>query len=427
MSEKPVRKKIGNGAFLNYIKEEKFHSNRITVCLVTPLKKETATVNALIPFMLRKGCKSCPDFTLLNRKLAEMYGAILDADVSKFSGSQIVEITLQFADSRYAIAGENMVEMAAELLSDLVFEPNLDEKELFPEKDFELERECLIDTINSELNDKRVYAIRKTAGLVFEGEPFGIKRYGYIDDAEKLTPEELVLAWKKLVKTSQVEIMFTGNDSPKEAERIFSERIGKTEREPVKAEKAPVIPYTDYREAEETMDIVQGKLVMAYRMGAPETEKEKNAARVFSALYGATPFSKLFMNVREKMSLCYYVSSHFERTSGVMLVDSGIEQENRKKAQTEIERQLELVKRGDFTDDELAETKLIIKDSLGTIGDTLGAMEGWYLTGILDGTVLTPEEDCENISAVTMDDVVSAAQKAKLAALFFLKGREDEK
>ena len=194
MSEKPVRKKIGNGAFLNYIKEEKFHSNRITVCLVTPLKKETATVNALIPFMLRKGCKSCPDFTLLNRKLAEMYGAILDADVSKFSGSQIVEITLQFADSRYAIAGENMVEMAAELLSDLVFEPNLDEKELFPEKDFELERECLIDTINSELNDKRVYAIRKTAGLVFEGEPFGIKRYGYIDDAEKLTPEELVLA-----------------------------------------------------------------------------------------------------------------------------------------------------------------------------------------------------------------------------------------
>ena len=174
------------------------------------------------------------------------------------------------------------------------------------------------------------------------------------------------------------------------------------------------------------MDIVQGKLVMAFRMGAPETEREKNAARVFSALYGGTPFSKLFMNVREKLSLCYYVLSHFERTTGVMLVDSGIEFESREAAQAEILNQLEAVKSGDFTDVELAQTKLIIKNSLGSVGDSLGAVESWYMTGILDGLIVTPEEDAAAIDEITREEIIAIANKAKLTTVFFLKGGEKE-
>ena len=181
------RKQIGEGAFMNSVIEPKFKSDRISLCLVTPLKKEKATVNALVPFVLRKGCKSCPDFTKLNKKLAEMYGAILDADVAKHGDSQIIEVSIQFTDDRFAIGGENMTETAAKLLSDIVFEPNFDENGYFPEIDLELEREFLIDTIESDLNDKRVYAIGKALGLVFENEPFGVKRYGYVDDAKAIT------------------------------------------------------------------------------------------------------------------------------------------------------------------------------------------------------------------------------------------------
>ena len=174
------------------------------------------------------------------------------------------------------------------------------------------------------------------------------------------------------------------------------------------------------------MDIVQGKLVMVFRMGAPKTEKEKNAARVLSALYGGTAFSKLFMNVREKMSLCYYADSHFERGSGIMIVDCGIEFENREKAQAEIINQLELVAKGDFTDDELSDTKGAILNSLGSVGDTLYSVEGWYMSGIVEENITTPEEDKKAIDEVTGEEVMKAAEKAKLAAVFFLKGGENK-
>ncbi len=421
-----VRKEIGNGAFMNSVKEEKFKSDRITLCLVTPLCRETTTVNALVPFVLRKGCKSCPDFTELNKKLAQMYGAILDADVAKHGDSQIIEVSIQFTDDRYAIGGENMIETAAKLLSDIVFEPNFDEKGHFPEIDLELEREYLIDTIESDLNDKRVYAIGKAASLVFGDEPFGVKRYGYAKDAKEITAESLANAWKNLVKTARIEVMFTGPGNAEIAEKVFAKRISEVKREYTPQVHAKITPYSELKTAEEEMDIVQGKLVLIFRMGAPETEKEKNAARVFSALYGGTTFSKLFLNVREKMSLCYYASSHFERASGVLLVDCGIEFENRDAAQKEIIKQLCDMGEGDFTAEELGDTKRTIVNALGSVGDTLGSVEGWYMTGILENNIITTEEDAAAIEEITAEDVISAAKRAKLAAVFFLKGGETE-
>ena len=420
------RKQIGEGAFMNSVIEPKFKSDRISLCLVTPLKKEKATVNALVPFVLRKGCKSCPDFTKLNKKLAEMYGAILDADVAKHGDSQIIEVSIQFTDDRFAIGGESMTETAAKLLSDIVFEPNFDENGYFPEIDLELEREFLIDTIESDLNDKRVYAIGKALGLVFENEPFGVKRYGYVDDAKAITSESLAKAWRELVKTSRIEVFFAGPGDPEIAGKVFEERISSLERKPVHSKPFEIIDYSPFKEAEESMDIVQGKLVMVFRMGAPKTEKEKNAARVLSALYGGTAFSKLFMNVREKMSLCYYADSHFERGSGILIVDCGIEFENREKAQNEIIRQLELVAKGDFTEEEFENTKGAIFNSLGSVGDTLYSVESWYMGGIVEDNVITPEEDKKAIEEITREEVMKAAEKAKLAAVFFLKGGENE-
>ena len=420
------RKKIGEGVFMNSVTEPKFKSDRISLCFATPLKKEKATVNALVPFVLRKGCKSCPDFTMLNKKLAEMYGAILDADVAKHADSQIIEVSIQFTDDRFAIGGESMTETAAKLLSDIVFEPNFDENGYFPEIDLELEREYLIDTIESDLNDKRVYAIGKALKLVFENEPFGVKRYGYVEDAKAITSESLAKAWKELVETSRIEIFFAGPGDPEIAEKVFAEKIESLERNPVHTEPFEIVDYSPLKEEEESMDIVQGKLVMVFRMGAPKTEREKNAARVLSALYGGTAFSKLFMNVREKMSLCYYADSHFERGSGIMIVDCGIEFENREKAQAEIINQLGLIAKGDFTEEEFVNTKGAILNSLGSVGDTLYSVEGWYMSGIIEENILTPEEDKKAIEEITREEVMKAAEKAKLASVFFLKGGENE-
>lgn len=423
---KLIRKKIGEEVYLNSVRDEKFKSDRITVNFITPLNRKDATVNALVPFVLRKGCKSCPDFTELNRRLAKMYGAILDADVSKKGDCQIIEVLLQMADDKFAINGEKMTEEGAKLLSDIVFDPNLDENGLFPEKDLELEREYLIDTINSDLNDKRTYAVHRAVEAEFEGEPFGISRYGYAEDAEKITGEELAAAWRSLVKTARIEIMFVGTGDPAAVEKVFAKRLEAVEREPLSVKKASPVPYKEPKSIEEAMDIVQGKLVMGFRMGAPATEREKNAARVLSAIYGGTPFSKLFMNVREKLSLCYYVISNFERGSGVMLVDCGIEFESREAAQAEILRQLDCICRGEITEEELANTKLIMKNGLGSVGDSLGGLDNWYMTCILDDLVLTPEEDAAEIDKITAEEVVAMAKRAKLSTVFFLKGGETE-
>ncbi len=423
MAEKLLRKEIGEAVGFSVIKDEKFKSDRITLCMVTPLRQETASANALVSFLLRKGCKSCPDFTELNKKLAGLYGAILDTDASKHGDLQVIKLTVQFLDDRYAIGGEKMVETAAELLADIAFEPNLDENGLFPALDFEREREYLIDTIQSDLNEKRVYAIGKALSMAFEGEAFGIKRYGTVEQAEKLTGDEVAAAWRNLVKTSRIEIMFTGPGDPTPMETIFAERIARLEREPEKHERAKPIAYTDYKEATEEMDVTQGKLVMAFRMGAPTDVRERNAARVFSALYGGTPFSKLFMNVREKKSLCYYVSSSFER-AGILLVDCGIEFESRKEAQDEILRQLAAMQNGDFTDTELEQTKLIMNNGLSSVTDSLGGTEGWYLGGILDEEAVTPEEDRLEVNEITAEEVVAIAKKASLSTVYFLKGVE---
>ena len=425
MAEKLIRKEIGKEAYFSMIRDPKFKSDRITLCMVTTLRKETVTANALVSFVLRKGCKSCPDFTLLNKKLADLYGAILDTDASKHGDLQIIKFTIQFLDDRYALNGEKMVETAAKLLADVAFDPNLDENGLFPELDVTLEKSYLIDTINSDLNEKRVYAIGKALSLAFEGEPFGIKRYGTVEDAEKLTNADLVAAWKNLVKTSRFEMMFTGPGDPAVAEKVLSERISRLERKPAAIERAKIIAYTDYKEETESMDVVQGKLVMAFRLGAPTETRERNAARVFSALYGGTPFSKLFMNVREKMSLCYYVSSSYER-SGILLVDSGIEFDKKKAAQKEIIRQLAAMQEGDFTEEELSDAKLLMKNSIGSVTDSLGATEGWYLGGILDDDAVSPEEDQKQLDEVTAGEVIAIAKRAVLSTVFFLKGAEKE-
>ena len=425
MGENFIRKEIGKEAFFTTIRDPKFKSDRITLGMVTKLRKETASANALISFVLRKGCKSCPDFTMLNKKLADLYGAILDTDVSKHGDLQIVKFTIQFLDDRYALGGEKMVKTAAKLLADVAFDPNLDENGLFPELDVTLEKNYLIDTIKSDLNDKRVYAIGKALSIAFEGEAFGVKRYGTVEEAEKLTNAGLVDAWRDLVRTSRLELMFTGPGDSAVAEKVLTERISRLEREPAELRRDPIIPYTEYKEETESMDVVQGKLVMAFRLGAPTETKERNAARVFSALYGGAPFSKLFMNVREKMSLCYYVSSTYER-SGILLVDSGIEFDKREATQKEILRQLDAMQRGDFTEEELSQAKLLMKNSIGSVTDSLGATEGWYLGGLLDDDAVSPEEDQRQIDEVTADEVVAMAKRAMLSTVFFLKGAEKE-
>ncbi|WP_343377463.1 insulinase family protein, partial [Ligaoa zhengdingensis] len=178
-------------------------------------------------------------------------------------------------------------------------------------------------------------------------------------------------------------------------------------------------------EKTDRMDVSQSKLVMGFRIGELESQEEKNAAKLMVALYGGTPFSRLFLNVREKYSLCYYCAARLDKATGTMLVDSGVEAANKQKAQDEILNQLDVVRNGEFTDEELDNTILALTSALGSVTDTLGGMEGWYLDQILSGSSQSPEENARQISSLTREQVMEAAGKVTLDTVYFLTGREE--
>jgi predicted Zn-dependent peptidase len=163
---------------------------------------------------------------------------------------------------------------------------------------------------------------------------------------------------------------------------------------------------------------------MGFRTGGDLPMEQQNATRVMAALYGGTPFSKLFANVREKLSLCYYCAARYDRAYKAMLVDSGVEAANFQKAYDEILRQLQALSQGDFTDEELQNTKLLLKTSLRAVTDSLGAIESWYMTQILEGTEVSPQKEIEQVQAVTREDIIQAAGRVTLDTVYFLKGEE---
>lgn len=426
MSEELHRQELCRGVALSTVTDAKFKSNRISCNILIPLSWETAAVNAIVPFILRRRFASCPDFTRLNERLCELYGASLDGDVRKYGGYQIVNLSIQGLDDRFTLKGEPMVRECCELICDMLLDPYLEDG-AFSAVDTRLEITNLVDTIQAEVNDKRDYAVSQCASLLFEGEPFAVKKYGREEDALAITPASAAQAWRQMLRTCPVEIMFIGSGSSGAAAEIFRRRFEAVERQPMPYRPAPVsAPRREPRWRTEHMDVKQGKLVLGFRTGELRTERELNAMKMMSALWGGTPFSRLFVHVRERLHLCYYCASRYDRASGSILVDSGVEFENREKAEEEILHQLEAVKNGEFTDEELENTVLYLVNGLKSTTDTLGGMENWYLTQLLAGSGRTPMENAAQIREITRREIMDAAAGLRLDTVYFLAGKEEE-
>jgi predicted Zn-dependent peptidase len=427
MSHGLSRVSIGDRIHFNSVSDPKFKHNRMSVNLVLPLEKETASENAVVPFLLRKGCRECPDFSSLNARLQELYGAVLDADVTKFAGYQVLEISIRGLANRLALENEDVAGQCADLLCSVVLDPAF-ENGLFAANDVALERQYVIDSIEAEINEKRVYAVSQCIQTMCEGEPVAVRRYGYKELAEKITPESATNAYHRMLETAPIEIIFTGSGNPEDAKKVFEKRFSiLTKRSSFDYEKIQLRTFADHvKEKTERMELNQSKMVLGMRTGEINTREELSAMRVCSALFGGTPFSKLFLNVREKLSLCYYCASRFDSSTKLLLVDSGVEAENKQKAQDEILRQLEAVKNGEFDAEELHNTKLLMKNGIRGTTDSLSSTEGWYLAGILRSQSVTPEEDTRNLDAVTREQVIAAAKGITLDTVYFLTGNEKE-
>ncbi|MBR1731448.1 MAG: insulinase family protein, partial [Ruminococcus sp.] len=383
---------------------------------------ETAAVNALLCYMLVRCCRKYPDFTTLSKKLGSLYGAELNGSVSKMGDMQCLNISVSGLDDRYAIGGESISEQLGELLCEVLFNPKAEDGE-FDEDDMLQEKRQLLDMIDSEFNDKRTYASQRLIEIMCADELYGVSRCGTKEQIEVLTTADVYNAWQDMLKNAHFEFTFVGDSSPDKAVEIINNSFKEINRTPIELSNDVVYTVFDENDFTEEMDVAQSKLEIGFRTSCAEPEKEATATRLMCAILGGTATSKLFTNVREKKSLCYYCMSRFYRLKGIMVIESGVETVNIEAAKSAILNEVEELKKGNITDFEIASAKLAIVNSFRSIVDTVTGIASWYSTQLMDASVDTPEQAAEKINAVTKDEIIEAANKLQLDTVYVLKSK----
>lgn len=417
---------ICDGVNFRSIRDTKFKTMRISAHLIVPMSRQTAAENALLPFLLSRASREYPDFTKLGQRLAELYGASLNADVQKLGDLQVLSLSASGIADRYALEGEAISGELAKLLCSILFDPPLVDG-LFPEDGFEQEKRQTMELIDSEYSDKRTYARQRCEAIMCADEPYGVNRYGGKEDIARVERPALTAAWKRLLDTAKIELMVLGDCDPAPVYEGFHaafETLGS--RKTADCTTKVVRSAEKVNTVTEKMDVAQGKLVMGFRTGTATPDEEVPATRLMAALFGGTPNSKLFLNVREKLSLCYYCSASYNSMKGIMLVQSGVEVKNMERAKEEILRQLDEVKQGNFDESEVEAAKMSLCNSYRTLSDSLGGLENWYLSQTFASHSQQPEEAAAQINAVTRQEIIDAANRVTLDTVYCLVGNGED-
>jgi len=418
-------KVISDGVAFSSVQDGRFKTNRISVNLIVPLARETVTLNALLPQVLRRGFAGCPDVTALNQRLQELYGASIDADVQKRGDFQILTIAITAIDDSFALHGEAIAEQIAEIACDMTLHP-LEENGGFNAKYVEIEKHALCDTIEAEINEKRSYAVNGLIKEMCPGEPYGLPKYGFLQDVAAITPEGALRHYRELLRTARIEILFTGRGSADGAISVFEEAFASQERAytPFPGSLAHQTG-GEVKRRTERMPVNQSKLVLGFGNGMGPLEPGVPAARLMAAILGGIPSSKLFLHLREELSLCYYCMSRYDAYKGLLIVDSGVESKNVERAEKEILVQLAALQNGELTDEELFHAKLDLENAYSTVYESDITIESFYLGQLLSGLSSTPEAEREKLSALTKEDVIAAARAMRLDAVYLLTGKEE--
>ena len=415
------RREIMENVYLTYLPATKFKTGCLSAQLVT-LRRETAAWNALLPPVLSRGTVRYPDMESLSAAMDRLYGMNLSTTIRKRGERQCVGFVTTVIDDRYAPGGEPLLEPAAQLLGELFLDPVTRGGRFLPEY-VESEKTNLIDSIRSIRNDKRDWADRRLLEEMCAAEPYGVSRWGDEQSAAKINNQKLYQYSQRLLAESRLELFYCGSAERRRVEDALLEAFAALPRgvpAELSAPERPAAP-SEPRFVTETMDVTQGKLAMGFRCVTDDVP----AMILANLLFGGTSNSKLFMNVREKLSLCYYASSLYARSKGILTVSSGIETKDYDRALAEILHQLEAVQRGEWEDWELAAARSAMRASLQSLGDSQGAMENYYLGQAATGQDESPEELLVLLSEVTPERIRAAAQSVKLDTVYFLKGREN--
>ena len=413
---------LNNGINVHYIKDDKFKNVNFTVNITVPLKRPDVTFNALLPAVLRRGCKKIPETKELNIYLDELYGSNISYGVKKRGDYQVIVLNFNTIADKYA-PDTKPFEKLLELSYEIILNP-LITNNAFSENYVNREKENLKQYIESIINDKREYAKLKLIQEMYSSETFGVFSNGYVEDLKLITPESLYEHYKKLISEAHWEFFVTGpvniDYCKNYLEKHYNFKLNKFIYSKTKFGEYK----NDINYISESADITQGKLSIGLRTEITNYSPLYYAMIIMNNLYGGSVHSKLFLNVREKMSLAYYAGSSYDAYKGLILVNSGIEFDNYKITLKEIFKQLDDVKNGCFSDKDIEFSKLSLTNAYNSIKDSAISIENFYSSQSMMGISISIDEFIEKINNVQREDIIKAASTVKPDTVFFLKGRE---
>ena len=409
------------GVTLRACRDTRFKQGCLSFQLVRMMRPEEAALNALLPSVLLRGTNRCPDLRSITEYLDELYGASVSALVRRVGDYQTTGLYCGFMDDRFALPGDQVLRPVLRFLEELLLDSPLENGTFLPSF-VESEKKNLIATIESELNDKRAYSMSRLLRILCREDTFGVPRLGEAEQVAKITPVGLYDHYRRILKTSPIEIFYVGSAEADQVAELLMPLLNRLEREVI-----PLEPQTSFHPCErkdevELMDVTQGKLCMGFVTPITNRREDFAAMQLLNVIYGSGMTSKLFVNVREKMSLCYSIGSGYYGTKGILVVSAGIDFDKEQLTRDEVLRQLNICREDGITEQELRSAKEALLSSLRGTHDSPGAIEGFHATAALSGLVFSHGEYMEAVEKVTVSDVVACAKSLQLHTTYFLKG-----
>ncbi|PGS47139.1 peptidase M16 [Bacillus sp. AFS041924] len=412
-----------NGIKLHVVTTEKFKTNSITLKVRGKLEEETVSFRGILPYVLQSGTKDLPTNGEIRRKLEDLYGATFFVDVSKKGDYHVMSFTIDIANEKYLSNQSSLLNDALSLIASIWQNPFL-ENGAFSAKHVETQKRTQIQRIQSINDDKLKFANQRLVEEMFKDEPYALLANGKTEDVNSITAESLYKYYEKALQQDLIDLYIIGDVAFDQCKQLVEENFRNTTSESLSVETEKAKPIETPNEVIEEQKLNQAKLHIGYTTEISIKDPDYFALQVFNGLYGGFSHSKLFINVREKNSLAYYAASRFESHKSILMVMSGIASENYEKATTIIAEQLEEMKKGNFTEEEIAQTKLVIKNSLLESMDTAYGIIETLFNDQAAGNERPIEDWIPAIEKVTKDEIVAVANKIQLHTTYFLKGQE---
>jgi len=409
------------GITLRCFRDHRFKHGCLSVQLVRPMCRQEAALNALLPAILLRGSKNYPDLRDITLHLDDLYGASVGALVRRVGDYQTTGLYSSFMEDRFTMEGDQILAPMVDFLRELLLEP-LTQAGVFRADFVESEKKNLVSTIESQLNDKRAWAMEQLFRGMCREDSFGVPRLGEKEDVEAITPQSLYGHYKKILQESPIDLFYVGSEPAETVAALVRGLFEGLSRNYVNLPEQTPFHNVPGFDREQTMDVNQGKLCMGFVTPVTIRDPGFVATQVMNTIFGGGMTSKLFSHIREKLSLCYAIGSGYHGAKGILSVSAGIDSNMGQAVRREVLNQLEACRNGEISDQEMTAAKQALRSSLLATHDSPGAIENYYATSALSGLGMTPEMYLQKVEATTLEQVQQAARETTLHSVFFLKG-----